>query len=557
VLKQYFTAAEGIFPSVLFTDRDVAMQAAISATLPTTHHLWCIWHVLRSIMKNIQGSVTSWAEFSAVFWECQRASSSRQFQTLWTNLLSSLPEQPKKYLTDYFATDVDKWANYARLSLPTRGMQSTQGVESMNAKVKGVVSKYSDAVDLAHQLTKIVSRQQATKQREDMKTTIDHDPIEDDGMINLLRELAVNCSPFCASQAKTEFLIAFMRYNASKVEGRDGDGMLEPAQVNHVHVKPADFGSAENSEDENDEEAACDSSESLNALEKEIQKQVKFYEDQVDVDSVPFPSRQLANWQLFKVESTRINVLSSRYVAFDDQTKQWFCQCGVIAQHGRLCRHIFRVWLLTNASTSISLRHFSPVWRKLHNFDRHSFGEAKHYYTQRANPELFSPTIANVFYQDDFGNEVDFKDEKQSNATEKTHVQRMLALLSRMYGVRCYIFFTVYYPSPFRLALQAQEAAQDIQDLRAINSAHALDVALIYLKVGELQRSLIKRAKQNLNNPALQFSNQRARDDALKAGYAASFQTKRRKQFTNRINLPGSPEEAVCSLNFIIGCFSM
>jgi hypothetical protein len=126
-----------------------------------------------------------------------------------------------------------------------------------------------------------------------------------------------------------------------------------------------------------------------------------------------------------------------------------------------------------------------------------------------------------------------------------------------MYGVRCYIFFTVYYPSPFRLALQAQEAAQDIQDLRAINSAHALDVALIYLKVGELQRSLIKRAKQNLNNPALQFSNQRARDDALKAGYAASFQTKRRKQFTNRINLPGSPEEAVCSLNFIIGCFSM
>jgi hypothetical protein len=93
--------------------------------------------------------------------------------------------------------------------------------------------------------------------------------------------------------------------------------------------------------------------------------------------------------------------------------------------------------------------------------------------------------------------------------------------------------------------------------MRALDANRAIEVALIYLKVAELQRHLIKSAKEKMNEPSLQFSNQKARENSIKAGFAASFQTKRRKQFVGQLKLHGDQEEAVCeSTSFLITLFA-
>ena len=98
----------------------------------------------------------------------------------------------------------------------------------------------------------------------------------------------------------------------------------------------------------------------------------------------------------------------------------------------------------------------------------------------------------------------------------------------------------------FRLALQSQDAAQDIHDMRNMDPRRALDIGLIYLKAADLQRNVIKAAKAKLNEPALQFSTQKTRSIAISAGVTDNFKTKRRKKLTNDIKLQGSYEDAVC-----------
>jgi hypothetical protein len=91
--------------------------------------------------------------------------------------------------------------------------------------------------------------------------------------------------------------------------------------------------------------------------------------------------------------------------------------------------------MITSDKTSVSLRNFSPLWLKLANFNQHSNSVSNVWYSQQSIPQERSTTAA--FWEDIFAARENFETDQDvaqlRSMSEKTHVQRMLALLSRMF----------------------------------------------------------------------------------------------------------------------------
>ncbi|EXX57767.1 hypothetical protein RirG_204050 [Rhizophagus irregularis DAOM 197198w] len=57
ILDCILRATNFIFPRVIFTDRDLAMAAAIKAKMPDTHHCICVFHINQNFIKNLKGKL--------------------------------------------------------------------------------------------------------------------------------------------------------------------------------------------------------------------------------------------------------------------------------------------------------------------------------------------------------------------------------------------------------------------------------------------------------------------------------------------------------------------
>ena len=56
-------ATNFLFPRVIFTDRDLAIAAAIKAKLPNTHYCICLFHINQNFIKQLKGKL--WDEFTS------------------------------------------------------------------------------------------------------------------------------------------------------------------------------------------------------------------------------------------------------------------------------------------------------------------------------------------------------------------------------------------------------------------------------------------------------------------------------------------------------------
>ena len=78
-------------PQVVFINADKAVQAAVPKVFPTSEHFWCLWHIAKNLLNNLQPKdPKAWPNFRSRFYRCQRQASRRIFTRMWTNLLQDL-----------------------------------------------------------------------------------------------------------------------------------------------------------------------------------------------------------------------------------------------------------------------------------------------------------------------------------------------------------------------------------------------------------------------------------------------------------------------------------
>ena len=128
-------------PVVIFTDGDAAMKKAIENIFPLCTHLLCLWHLLQNFIKNmskkLRGTHLHLRECVGMFLSATKATSQKDFNVKWQELKAACVdiEEAHNYI-NYLESFKEKFANYRRLTLPTRGLASTQMVESSFSSFK-------------------------------------------------------------------------------------------------------------------------------------------------------------------------------------------------------------------------------------------------------------------------------------------------------------------------------------------------------------------------------------------------------------------------------------
>jgi hypothetical protein len=88
----------GIYPTVMITDADPAIDAAIAQIYSQTKHLHCIWHIGQNIPKNLKSKLQgSYEEFAKRFFQCCNKLNIEGFENGYMKLIEDYPST-KSYL---------------------------------------------------------------------------------------------------------------------------------------------------------------------------------------------------------------------------------------------------------------------------------------------------------------------------------------------------------------------------------------------------------------------------------------------------------------------------
>ncbi|KAI8563830.1 hypothetical protein RHMOL_Rhmol03G0139800 [Rhododendron molle] len=85
LFKEWFKAMPGGPPKMIITDQDPAMTKAFANVLPTTHHRYCIWHIVSKFSEKI--SALSYKDHYDEFKQCiWNSESPKEFEATWADV---------------------------------------------------------------------------------------------------------------------------------------------------------------------------------------------------------------------------------------------------------------------------------------------------------------------------------------------------------------------------------------------------------------------------------------------------------------------------------------
>jgi hypothetical protein len=156
--------ALGIYPTVMITDANPAMDAAIAQIYPQTKHLHCIWHIGQNIPKNLKSKLQgSYEEFAKRFFQCRNKLSIEGFENGYMKLIEDYPST-KSYLERLYESK-KSWARCYTSSYFTAGMQLTSRVESINGVIKKDLDGRCVSLNsLCASITRILKERQNNKE---------------------------------------------------------------------------------------------------------------------------------------------------------------------------------------------------------------------------------------------------------------------------------------------------------------------------------------------------------------------------------------------------------
>ena len=142
----------GIHPTVIITDSDPAVDAAVREVFTTTYPIHCAFHITQNLHKNLRKILgDQYQSFLKDFYQCRNSLVQSTFHNRFIKLVEDFP-QSKSYLEGLYESK-EYWAHsYTSLRF-TGGMIASSRVESVNACIKRML--FNSDVSLCGLMTEI------------------------------------------------------------------------------------------------------------------------------------------------------------------------------------------------------------------------------------------------------------------------------------------------------------------------------------------------------------------------------------------------------------------
>lgn len=125
----------GVYPSVIITDADPAVDAAVCQVFHSTYPIHCAYHISQNLHKNLRKSLSNnYEKFLEDFYRCRNNLSESGFEQLFDKLIQDYPNA-KSYLEFLYRTKM-YWAHCFTSYKFTGGMIASSRVESVNSCLK-------------------------------------------------------------------------------------------------------------------------------------------------------------------------------------------------------------------------------------------------------------------------------------------------------------------------------------------------------------------------------------------------------------------------------------
>ncbi|KAL7116770.1 hypothetical protein ACP275_03G026100 [Erythranthe tilingii] len=145
LLRTWLEAMFGRAPSVVITDEDKSMRAAIAEVLPSTSHRLCMWHILQKVPELLAHVFNKYPSFQGEFHHCiHDTMTTQEFEHEWMDLIQKYGLYENEWLTKLYGQR-EQWIPAYLRSMFCAGMSTTQRSES--TLVSDFVHHYEKAID--------------------------------------------------------------------------------------------------------------------------------------------------------------------------------------------------------------------------------------------------------------------------------------------------------------------------------------------------------------------------------------------------------------------------
>ncbi|XP_045802238.1 protein FAR-RED IMPAIRED RESPONSE 1-like [Trifolium pratense] len=102
LFKSWLRCMVGKAPVCIITDQCKAMQNAIELVFPTTHHRWCLWHIMKKIPEKL-GRCTEYNKIKAAMEEAvYDAYTTKDFEEKWCSFIEKFELQKNNWLSGLY-----------------------------------------------------------------------------------------------------------------------------------------------------------------------------------------------------------------------------------------------------------------------------------------------------------------------------------------------------------------------------------------------------------------------------------------------------------------------
>jgi MULE transposase domain len=144
--------ATGIHPTVILTDSDPAVDAAVREVFINTYPIHCAFHITQNLHKNLRKPLgDQYGKFIKDFYHCRNSLVQSTFSNRFAKLMENYP-QSKSYLERLYESK-GYWAHSYTSFRFTGGMIASSRVESVNACIKRML--FNSNVSLCELMSEI------------------------------------------------------------------------------------------------------------------------------------------------------------------------------------------------------------------------------------------------------------------------------------------------------------------------------------------------------------------------------------------------------------------
>ncbi|CAB4403807.1 unnamed protein product [Rhizophagus irregularis] len=171
-LFRQIVEATSIYPIVIITDADPAVDAAVKEVFTNTYPVHCAFHITQNLHKNLRKRIGKhYDKFLQDFYLCRNSLVRSTFHDRFMKLIENYP-QSKSYL-EVLYTSKEYWAHSYTSFRFTGGMIASSRVESVNACIKRMLFNSNVSLcELMSEIHKLIDEQDKKNKYEYWKLAI-------------------------------------------------------------------------------------------------------------------------------------------------------------------------------------------------------------------------------------------------------------------------------------------------------------------------------------------------------------------------------------------------